>query len=199
MAELHNMSDTAKNKVDDLNLVWIDLEMSGLEIETRHILEIATIITDGQLNILAEGPDLVVHQPDEILDTMDDWNQSHHGESGLIEAVKKSKISVAKAEEETLEFISQWVPAGASPLCGNSIHNDRLFLKKFMPGLHDYLHYRNYDVSSVKEMVRRWYGEDLLPEKKGAHRALDDIVESIDELKYYRYVAFKDITADHDG
>ncbi|MCB9833912.1 MAG: oligoribonuclease [Planctomycetes bacterium] len=173
------------------NLVWIDLEMTGLEIETRTIIEIASIVTDGQLQVLAEGPDLVIHQPDEYLDAMDDWNQRHHGGSGLTQAVRESTVTMAEAEEATLEFLRAWVPERISPLCGNSVHNDRLFLAKFMPRLHDYMHYRNIDVSTVKELGRRWYGDDVVPPKSGGHRALADIRESIDELRHYRRLLFR--------
>ena len=177
--------------VDDGNLVWIDLEMTGLEIETRTIIEIATIVTNGNLDIIARGPDLVIHQPDEYLDAMDKWNVEHHGASGLTQAVKDSTIDLKTAEKQTLEFLRQYVPEGVSPLCGNSVHNDRLFLDKFMPDLASFLHYRNIDVSSVKEIGRRWYGDFILTTKKGAHRALDDIVESIEELRHYRELLFK--------
>ncbi len=179
------------SQVNEQNLVWIDLEMTGLEIETRTIIEIATIITDPQLNVLAEGPDLVIHQPDEQLEAMDAWNTAHHGGSGLTQAVRESTISVTEAEDATLEFLRAWVPQGISPLCGNSVHNDRLFLAKFMPRLHDYMHYRNIDVSTVKELGKRWYGEQVVPPKSGGHRALADIRESIEELRHYRRLLFR--------
>lgn len=177
--------------VNEGNLVWIDLEMTGLTVNDCTIIEIATIITNSELEIIAEGPDLVIHQPDELLDAMDEWNTTHHGESGLTQAVKDSKIDIASAEAQTLEFIKKYVPQGVSPLCGNSVHNDRIFLDKFMPELVGFCHYRNIDVSTIKELSRRWYGEKIMPPKKGAHRALDDIVESIEELRHYRKEVFR--------
>ncbi len=169
------------------NLIWIDLEMSGLKPETDHILEIATLVTDKNLNILAEGPSLIIHQPDSVLDAMDEWCTTHHGASGLTEKVRQSRISVAEAEQQTLTFVQQWVDAGASPLCGNSIWQDRRFLIKYMPALDAFCHYRNIDVSTLKELAARWRPEILSGiNKKGSHRALDDIIESIQELAYYR-------------
>jgi len=169
------------------NLIWIDLEMSGLKPETDHILEIATLVTDKNLNILAEGPSLIIHQPDSVLDAMDEWCTTHHGASGLTEKVRQSRISVAEAEQQTLAFVQQWVDAGASPLCGNSIWQDRRFLIKYMPALDAFCHYRNIDVSTLKELAARWRPEILSGiNKKGSHRALDDIIESIQELAYYR-------------
>ncbi|HJL15060.1 MAG TPA: oligoribonuclease [Sandaracinaceae bacterium LLY-WYZ-13_1] len=177
---------------DTDRLVWIDLEMSGLDVERERILEIATIVTDGQLEILAEGPELVVHQPDALLEAMDDWNREHHGASGLVDRVKASPIDEAEAERRTLEFIAAHVDARTAPLAGNSVHQDRLFLAKYMPELTAHLHYRNVDVSTVKELVRRWHPEAFAarPTKKGNHRALDDIRESIEELRYYRKAVF---------
>jgi len=172
-------------------LVWIDLEMSGLDPDTCEILEIATIITDGDLNLLAEGPDIVVHQPDPVLDAMDAWCTRQHGVSGLTAQVKASTIPLAQAEARTLEFIRQHCPAGKSPLCGNSIGHDRRFLIKHMPTLAEYLHYRSVDVTSVKELARRWYPELPAPQKGETHRALDDIRESIAELRYYRQHIFR--------
>lgn len=169
------------------NLIWIDLEMSGLKPETDHILEIATVVTDKELNILAEGPTLVIHQPDTVLDAMDEWCTTHHGQSGLTEKVRQSAVSLSDAETETLAFVQQWVEKGASPLCGNSIWQDRRFLIKYMPMLDAYFHYRIIDVSTLKELAVRWQPNILAGvQKKGSHRALDDIVESIDELKHYR-------------
>ncbi|TCS41656.1 oligoribonuclease [Reinekea marinisedimentorum] len=169
------------------NLIWIDLEMSGLNPETCHILEIATLITDKDLNILAEGPSLVVHQPDEVLDAMDEWCTTHHGESGLTAKVKSSDISVADAEAQTLQFMKEWVEEGASPLCGNTIWQDRRFLIKYMPTIDSYCHYRNIDVSTLKELARRWQPELLgRIHKKGSHRAMDDIIESVEELRFYK-------------
>lgn len=177
---------------DTDRLVWIDLEMSGLDPARERILEIATIITDGQLDIIAEGPELVVHQPDALLAEMDDWNRNHHGASGLIDRVRASTISEEEAAGRTLEFLSQHVPERAAPLAGNSVHQDRLFLSRYMPALDHYLHYRIVDVSTVKELVRRWSPKafEARPRKKGSHRALDDIRESIDELRYYRSAVF---------
>lgn len=169
------------------NLIWIDLEMTGLNPETDRILEIATVVTDKDLNVLAEGPTLVVHQSDAVLDGMDEWCTTHHGQSGLTQRVKDSALSEAEAEQQTLDFVADWVEAGASPLCGNSIWQDRRFLIKYMPKLDDYCHYRNIDVSTLKELARRWRPEVLDGvHKKGSHRALDDILESIDELRHYR-------------
>ena len=172
------------------NLVWMDLEMTGLDPEREHIIEIATIITDGELNIVAEGPSLVVHQSDDLLNAMDAWNTSHHGASGLTARVKASQLTLAEAEQQTLDFIHQYVPASTSPLCGNSIHQDRRFLVRYMPKLEAYLHYRNIDVSTVKELARRWYPACKAPEKKAEHLALADIRESIQELRWYREQLF---------
>ncbi|HEY8431912.1 MAG TPA: oligoribonuclease [Sandaracinaceae bacterium] len=173
-------------------LVWIDLEMSGLDPSRERILEIATIVTDGQLEIVAEGPELVIHQPDAVLDAMDEWNRSHHGSSGLVERVRASTITEAEAEDRTLAFLRSHVGERSAPLAGNSVHQDRLFLARYMPRLERYLHYRNVDVSTVKELVRRWYPKafDARPTKKATHRALDDIRESIEELRYYRRAVF---------
>lgn len=173
-------------------LVWMDLEMSGLEVAENRILEIATLVTDGELHIIAEGPELVVHQADAVLDGMNDWNTKHHGASGLTARVRASTISEADAEAQTLAFVKAHVPVRAAPLAGNSIHQDRLFLARYFPTLEAHLHYRNVDVSTVKELVRRWYPTeyDARPKKKAAHRALDDIKESIEELRYYRRAAF---------
>ena len=177
---------------DAENLIWIDLEMTGLDPDIDLIIEIATVITDKNLNILAEGPVIAVHQSDSALAAMDDWNQKHHGESGLIERVKQSSISAAEAEVQTLAFLKQWLPAKTSPICGNSIGQDRRFLYRYMPELEGFFHYRNLDVSTVKELAARWAPQlkDGFT-KKAAHRALDDIIESIDELKYYRQHFFK--------
>ena len=177
---------------DAENLIWIDLEMTGLDPDNDLIIEIATVITDKHLNILAEGPVIAVHQSDEVLAAMDDWNQKHHGESGLIERVKNSSISTADAEAQTLAFVKQWLPAKTSPICGNSIGQDRRFLYRHMPELEGFFHYRNLDVSTVKELAARWAPQlkDGFT-KKAAHKALDDIIESIDELKYYRQHFFK--------
>ncbi len=168
-------------------LVWIDLEMTGLNSDTDRIIEIATVITDSELNTVAQGPVLAVHQPDSVLGSMDEWNTRTHGESGLTQRVRESTLTEAEAERQTLEFIQQYVPKNKSPLCGNSICQDRRFMARGMPLLEAYLHYRNLDVSSVKELVKRWKPElcaGLV--KKNTHKALDDILESIEELKYYR-------------
>lgn len=179
------------SKMHRYNMVWIDMEMSGLDPEKEVILEIATIITDGNLNVLAEGPDLVIHQPNGILRKMDQWNQEHHAKSGLIEAVKGSTMTVKKAEQLTLEIIQEFCKPQKAPLCGNSIHHDRRFLLKYMPKIDDYLHYRHVDVSSLKALIARWYPKDKEPEKGKSHRALADIRESIAELKFYRERYFK--------
>ena len=175
----------------DERLVWIDLEMTGLDITKESIIEIATVVTDGELNILAQGPNLAVHVSDELLNNMDEWNTSHHKASGLVERVKHESVSVAEAEAQTLEFLKKWVPKGKAPLCGNSVWNDKKFMEKEMPDLVDYLHYRMIDVSTVKELARRWYPHVERYEKKGAHLALDDILESIEELKHFRTRVFQ--------
>ncbi|MDS4028905.1 MAG: oligoribonuclease [Candidatus Contendobacter sp.] len=169
------------------NLIWIDLEMTGLDSQTDHIIEIATIVTDSQLHILAEGPVLAIHQSDAVLARMDDWNQKQHGESGLIARVRTSAVSEREAETRTLEFLSPHVPKGQSPMCGNSICQDRRFLARRMPELEAYFHYRNLDVSTLKELARRWYPERIKGfGKTSSHLALQDIRDSIDELRFYR-------------
>jgi len=172
---------------DTANLIWIDLEMTGLNPDTDLIIEIATVITDKDLNILAQGPVIAVHQSDKALAAMDDWNQTHHGQSGLIERVKASIINDAEAERLTIEFLKDWVPANTSPICGNSIGQDRRFLYRYMPNLEAYFHYRNIDVSTLKELAARWAPavKDGF-NKESTHQALDDILESIEELQYYR-------------
>lgn len=174
-------------------LVWVDLEMTGLDIETCHIIEMACLITDENLNIVAEGPDLVIHQPDSALEAMDDWCTKQHGESGLTAAVKASKINLSKAEDTFLDFIKKHTSAKECPLAGNSVHADKKFLDKHMPRFMNHLHYRIVDVSSIKELCRRWYPEvyEELPSKKGQHRALEDIKESISELQFYKQTIFK--------
>ncbi len=169
------------------HLIWIDLEMTGLNPDSDLIIEIATVVTDKDLNILANGPVLAVHQSDAALAAMDEWNQKHHGQSGLIERVKASTINATEAERLTLEFIKEWVPANTSPICGNSIGQDRRFLYRYMPTLEAYFHYRNIDVSTLKELAARWAPavKDGF-NKESRHQALDDIIESIEELRYYR-------------
>ncbi len=175
----------------DQNLIWIDLEMTGLDPETHKIIEIATIVTDAQLNILAEGPVLAIHQNEQELQKMDDWCTTTHTNSGLVERVKASEINEQQAVSQTIEFLQQWVPQGVSPICGNSIGQDRRFLYKHMPQLESYFHYRYIDVSTLKELTRRWKPEILDGfSKQGSHLALDDIRESIAELKYYRQTIF---------
>lgn len=172
---------------DKNNLIWIDLEMTGLDTFNDVIIEIATVVTDKDLNKLAEGPVIAIHQPDKVLDAMDEWNQNHHGSSGLIKRVKESQYNAAQAEAETIRFLEDYVPKGASPMCGNSICQDRRFMAREMPLLEDYFHYRNLDVSTLKELTARWKPEILEGlTKKGAHLALDDILESIEELRFYR-------------
>tara|TARA_Y100000741_G_scaffold318170_1_gene265239 strand:+ start:851 stop:1393 length:543 start_codon:yes stop_codon:yes gene_type:complete len=177
---------------DKSNLIWIDLEMTGLDTQRDYIIEIASIVTDKNLNILAEGPNLAIHQPDEVMNNMDDWNTKQHGRSGLIDKVKKSTINESKAEAETVKFLEQYIFKGQSPLCGNTICQDRRFLARCMPELEEFCHYRNLDVSSIRELGKRWYFEDIDNfQKSSNHRALDDIRDSIDELRYYRKTIFK--------
>ncbi|RMH44892.1 MAG: oligoribonuclease [Deltaproteobacteria bacterium] len=171
----------------------MDLEMTGLDVDRERIIEMATLITDANLDVVAEGPEIVVHQPDEVLDRMDDWNREHHGASGLIDRVRASTVTEAEAERRTLEFLRAHCPPRTAPLAGNSIHQDRLFLRRYMPQLEAHLHYRNVDVSTVKELARRWFPDALAaaPAKRETHRALDDIRESIEELRYYRRTIFR--------
>lgn len=178
----------AQNKVMNKdNLIWLDMEMSGLMPDSDRILEVAAVVTDAQLNVLAESPVLVVHQPDKVLDGMDAWNKGTHGKSGLIEKVKASTMDEAAASEEMIAFLEQYVPAGKSPMCGNSICQDRRFMANYMPELEAFFHYRNLDVSVFKELSRRWKPEIYAGFKKSSkHEALADVYESIDELKYYR-------------
>ena len=169
------------------NLVWIDMEMTGLQPDSDRIIEIALLVTDPQLAVIAEGPVLVVHQPDAVLEAMDSWNRSTHKKSGLIDRVRASRLAEADVERAALEFLSQHVPASSSPMCGNSICQDRRFLARWMPKLEAYFHYRNLDVSTLKELVRRWKPELMKGfSKEGKHEALADILESIEELKFYR-------------
>ena len=174
---------------DQNNLVWIDMEMTGLVPDSDRVIEIALLVTDSQLKLVAEGPVLVLHQPDEVLEAMDSWNKSVHGKSGLIEKVRASRLDEATAERAALEFLAQHVPQGASPMCGNSICQDRRFLARWLPKLEAYFLYRNLDVSTLKELVKRWKPElikEMMKLKEGKHEALADIYESIEELKFYR-------------
>ena len=181
------MSTTRKND----RLVWVDMEMSGLQPDTDKILEIAMIVTDGDLNIIAEGPVLVVHQEDDVLNRMDAWNKGTHGKSGLIDKVKASTLSEAEVEAQCIDFLRQHVKASISPMCGNTIHQDRRFMNRYMPKLESYFHYRNIDVSTIKELAKRWYPEVSKGfVKKQAHTALADIIESVEELRYYREQVF---------
>ena len=168
------------------NLIWIDLEMTGLDPESEKIIEIATLITDSDLNLVAEGPNLVISQPGSLIDNMDDWNKSQHSSPGLLEEGKKSIITEQVAEIETLEFVSKYVSEKQSPMCGNTVSHDRRFLIKYMPRLESYFNYRHIDVSSFKEVAVRWMNEAQTYEKKGSHRALGDIKESVEELKFYK-------------
>lgn len=177
---------------DPGNLIWIDLEMTGLAPETCRIIEIATIVTDSALNVLAQGPVLAIHQPDDLLRAMDEWNREQHAASGLLERVRESGYSESDAERLTLEFLKRYVEPGQSPMCGNSICLDRRFLYRYMAGLERYFHYRNLDVSSVKELCLRWAPEVAKGlSKRNTHRALEDIQDSIDELRYYRDRLFR--------
>jgi oligoribonuclease len=169
------------------HLLWLDMEMTGLSPDNDRVIELAIVVTDADLNTVAEGPVLVVHQPDEVMNAMDNWNKGTHGKSGLIDRVKASVLSEAAAEAQMLEFVSQHVPPKTSPMCGNSICQDRRFLARYMPELEAYFHYRNLDVSTLKELAKRWQpGLAEAFKKSNRHEALADIYESIDELKYYR-------------
>ena len=177
---------------DRSNMIWIDLEMTGLDTQRDYIIEIASIVTDKNLNIIDEGPILVINQPDEILNSMDQWNTNHHTSSGLTEKVKESNITESIAENQTIEFLSKYVPKGVAPLCGNTICQDRRFLARCMPQLESFCHYRSIDVTSIRELGKRWYFEDIDNfQKNSNHRALDDIRDSIEELRYYRKKIFK--------
>lgn len=181
------------HKVREGKAVKLVSEMTGLNADTDHILEMACLITDAELNLIAESPDLIIHQPDSVLDSMGEWCQQHHGQSGLTASVRNSKISLSEAEKTMVSFVKEHTIKGSSPLAGNSVHADKQFLVKYMPDFMEQLHYRIVDVSTVKELCRRWYQEKYnnAPKKKGSHRALDDIKESIGELKYYRQAIFQ--------
>ena len=178
---------TTKSHPNEFRLVWLDMEMTGLDPEKERIIEVAVVITEPDLTIVAEGPVLVVHQPDSLLDAMDSWNKSTHGKSGLVERVKASTLTESEAQDQLIAFMAQYVPAGKSPLCGNTVSQDRRFMFNYMPKLEQFFHYRTIDVSTLKELARRWKPELLKGfEKRSKHQALADIYESIDELKYYR-------------
>ena len=175
------------HRPNDMNLVWVDLEMTGLEPDTDRIIEVAVVVTDMHLNTIAEGPVFAIHQSDETLDKMDAWNKGTHGRSGLIERVRASTVSEEQAEAALIAFLKQFVPAGKSPMCGNTICQDRRFMARTMPKLESFFHYRNLDVSTLKELCRRWRPELVSGFKKHQkHTALADIIESVEELKYYR-------------
>lgn len=178
---------TPPAKPNEFNLIWLDMEMTGLDPDNDRIIEVAVVVTDMQLNVLAEGPVFAIHQPDEIMDKMDAWNKGTHGRSGLIDRVKASTVSEADAEKELIAFLKQYVPAGKSPMCGNSICQDRRFMARGMPKLEAFFHYRNLDVSTLKELCKRWKPAIASGFKKHQkHTAMADIIESIEELKYYR-------------
>jgi oligoribonuclease len=183
-------SDTPLNvpaRPNELNLVWVDMEMTGLNPDTDRIIEVAVVVTDSDLNMLAEGPVFAIHQPDEVLDAMDSWNKGTHGRSGLIDRVKASTVTEAEAEAALIDFLKHFVPPGKSPMCGNTICQDRRFMARSMPKLEAFFHYRNLDVSTLKELCKRWKPELASGFKKHQmHTALADIIESIEELRYYR-------------
>ena len=188
MSDVSTSSPLPTLAKSDLNLVWLDCEMSGLDPERERLLEIAVIVTNPDLSVRIEGPVFVIHQSDEVLNKMDAWNKGTHGRSGLIDKVKASTVTEEQAQEKIIAFLKPYVSKGVSPMCGNTIGQDRRFLNKYMPALDQHLHYRNIDVSSIKELTRRWFPRVYfqLPKKEGGHRALADILESIQELRYYR-------------
>lgn len=187
LTALHSINSHSIMAQDNNNLIWVDMEMTGLNPDTDCIIEVALVITDSQLNTLAEGPVLVVHQSDAILDGMDKWNKSTHAKSGLIDKIKASHLTEADVEAQMIAFLKQHVPSGASPMCGNSICQDRRFMARSMPQLEAYFHYRNLDVSTLKELVKRWKPDIASGfSKDSKHEALSDIYDSINELKYYR-------------
>ena len=173
-------------------IVWMDMEMTGLDPETERILEVAVLVTDGDLDIIAEGPNLVLRQSEEVLGAMDEWNTTHHGQSGLLTRVRESTVDEAQASAALLDFLGEHTKKKKAPLAGNSIHQDRRFVARYLPEVEDWLHYRNVDVSTIKELGSRWYPKQYAgrPTKKGSHRAMDDLLESIAELKYYREAFF---------
>ena len=188
-----NKTMPAKILPDSTRLVWVDCEMTGLDTTVDTLLEVAVLITDEDLGIVAEGPNIVIHHPEEVLKSMNEWCIEHHAKSGLTKMVRDSTIGLEEAEDKILSFVKQWIPEKKCPLAGNSVGQDAKFLKKYMPKFMDHLHYRIVDVSTIKELSRRWYPEEyaMAPKKKMSHRALDDIKESIEELKYYKARVFK--------
>ncbi len=187
MSQANEAHSATVVRPNEFNLVWIDMEMTGLDPDKDRIIEVAAIVTDPNLNVLAEGPVFAIYQPDEVLDGMDAWNKGTHGRSGLIDRVKASTVTEAQAEAEMIDFLSKYVPAGKSPMCGNSICQDRRFMARHMPKLESFFHYRNLDVSTLKELCRRWKPELIAGFKKHQlHTALADIRESVEELQYYR-------------
>jgi oligoribonuclease len=193
---LTNHQDSLRMSDSKTNLIWIDLEMTGLNTFEDHIIEIAVIVTDSQLNLVAEGPALAIHQPDSVLDAMDEWNTRQHGQSGLTQRVRESRLTVGDAERMTLAFLAQHVEPKVSPMCGNSICQDRRFMARLMPELEAFFHYRNLDVSTLKELAARWAPAVMSGFKKeSTHLAMDDIRDSINELRYYREQLFKSFDA----
>ena len=184
---------TTEPSVAGIPLVWIDMEMTGLDPERERILEIAVLVTDNELRVVAEGPDLVLHQPETVLSAMDAWNQQHHAASGLLARSRAAKLDERAAERQVLDFLRQHCPASFCPLAGNSVHQDRRFLRRYLPAVDAYLHYRIVDVSTVKELARRWYPERFAkqPEKPEEHRAMADIQASLEELRWYRREVFR--------
>jgi len=193
MSQANEAHQPALSGPNEFNLVWIDMEMTGLDPDRDRVIELAAIVTDANLNVLAEGPVFAIHQLDEVLDAMDAWNKGTHGRSGLIDRVKTSSISELQAASEMIEFLKRYVPAGKSPICGNSICQDRRFMARHMPTLEAFFHYRNVDVSTIKELCRRWRPELIAGFKKHQlHTALADIRESVEELRYYRQHFIRD-------
>jgi len=187
MSQANESASITPLRPNEFNLVWVDMEMTGLDPDNDRIIEVAVVVTDSELNIIGEGPVFAIHQPDEIMDGMDAWNKGTHGRSGLIDRVKTSTFSEADAEVALIEFLKKYVPAGKSPMCGNTICQDRRFMARGMPKLEAFFHYRNLDVSTLKELCKRWKPELASGFKKHQkHTALADIIESIEELRYYR-------------